>query len=127
MSNQDQFSEGAQAGESAKITEFSTTRRVVTVGLVLVAAGLLGYVLYIMLMAETENLVTAEPESVPEAEVVAEPTSDETTFDLLSNENRTVDGEAETINPEDLAHAMSNDTSTTTEELDVDLMLKLLQ
>jgi hypothetical protein len=127
MSNQDQFSEGAQAGESVSINEFSTTRRVVTVGLVLVAAGLLGYVLYIMLMAETENLVTTEPESVPEAEVVAEPTSDETTFDLLSNENRTVDGEAETINPEDLAHAMANDTSTTTEELDVDLMLKLLQ
>ena len=55
MSNQDQFSETPQEQSSTVTSEFSTRRRVFTAGLVLLAACLLGYLLYFSLFAPDET------------------------------------------------------------------------
>jgi hypothetical protein len=120
MSNQDQFSEEMQAHEPATVTEFSTTRRVVTVVLVLVAAGLLGYVLYI-------NLMVSDPAVVPDTGVLIEPISTTTVYHLLSNPNRSVNDENSSVSLEDLSNLLKVDQSTTTEEVDQQRMLELLQ
>jgi hypothetical protein len=66
MSNQDQFSQAAQDQQSIQQPEFSTTRRVVTVCLVLVAAGLFGYLLYMALFSKPVNIVEVEQPATPE-------------------------------------------------------------
>jgi len=106
--------------EGVQVNEYSTTRRTVTGVLVLIVAGLLGYVLYDNLLNTSQSV----PVEIIETELA--PTSDDVTYGLLDNPNRTLNGESLEVTPEDLSHAMSNNSSEI-EVVEDDRMLQLLQ
>jgi len=73
MSNQDQYNDEAMITNEAVPVEFSTRRRVFTAILVLVAALLLGYVIYMMMFApaaDIEVTTPAEPELTAEEQAI---------------------------------------------------------
>lgn len=80
MDNHEQYNQDTTPNEVVSTSAYSTARRVFTVALVLIAALLLGYVLYSNLMQDVAQVLP-----VPEAAVKPEPTEQEIAVQRLES------------------------------------------